>query len=101
MKGNISIGDFIRQVKDEIREARDKTLDPLFKLEEISLEISFALEAGADSKMKLYVVELGADTKATQTHKVTLKLVPIEEKNSVGLRSTGIRFSVAPQKRKK
>lgn len=29
--------------------------------------------------MKLYVVEVGVDTKATQTHKVTLKLVPIAD----------------------
>ncbi len=97
MKGNISIGDFIRQVKDEIKEARDKTLDPLFKLEEISLEISFALEAGAGSKMKLYVVEVGADTKATQTHKVTLRLVPIAGAD-LGVDTTGgpIRLSVQP-----
>jgi hypothetical protein len=27
MKGNISIGDFVRQVKDEIKEAKDKTLN--------------------------------------------------------------------------
>lgn len=29
--------------------------------------------------MKLYVVEVGADAKATQTYKVTLKLVHIAE----------------------
>ncbi len=98
MKGNISIGDFIRQVKKEIIEARDSTLDPLFKLAEVNLEISFALEADVGSKMKLYVVEVGADAKATQTHKVTLKLVPIADDAYLGGVTSGpVLLTVQPQ----
>jgi len=84
MKGKISIGEFVRQVRDEIQEAQEQTTDPFFDLKEINLEISFALEAGADSKMNLYVVEVGANATATQTHKVSLKLVPIG-KGSIGM----------------
>ncbi|MDP1996490.1 MAG: trypco2 family protein [Gallionella sp.] len=77
MKGNISIGDFIHQVKKELVAALDKPGDPFYELEEVNLEISFALEAGVGTKMNFYVVELGGDTTATQTHKVSLKLVPL------------------------
>lgn len=77
MKGNISIGDFIHQVREELVAALDKSGDPFYELEEVNLEISFALEAGVGTKMKFYVVELGGDTAATQTHKVSLKLVPL------------------------
>jgi hypothetical protein len=97
MKGNISIGDFVRQVRDEIQEAQKNTTDPFFKLAEVNLEISFALEAGAGSKMNLYVVELGADTTATQTHRVSLKLVPLGNKGDIGiglLLNEGVNLSV-------
>ena len=60
MEGKISIGDFIYQVKKELKEAQDKSGDPFYQLEEVNLEISFVLEAKGDSKMNFYVVELGA-----------------------------------------
>lgn len=79
MEGKISIGDFIYQVKKELKEAQDKSGDPFYQLEEVNLEISFVLEAKGDSKMNFYVVELGGGATATQTHKVSLKLVPLNK----------------------
>lgn len=79
MKGNISIGDFIHKVKDELVQAQNESAEPFYELHEVILEVSFALEAIGKGKMNLYVVELGGETKASQTHKVTLKLKPFGE----------------------
>jgi len=77
MKGNISIGDFIHQVKSELMDAQTATEDPFYRLEDVTLEVSFVLEAAGKAGFNLYVVELGGESKAAQTHKVTLKLRPI------------------------
>jgi hypothetical protein len=82
MKGNISIGDFIHQVKKELKEAQDKSGDAFYELREVNLEISFVLNASAESGLKLYVVDLKGGAKAEQTHKVSLKLVPLPQPGS-------------------
>lgn len=79
MKGNISIGDFIRQVKSELQEAQSQPRDAFFELEDVTLEISFVLDIEGGAKMNLYVVEIGGKSKAAQTHKVTLKFKPFDE----------------------
>jgi Trypsin-co-occurring domain 2 len=78
MKGNISLGDFISQVKTELVEAQDSSGAPFFQLEAVDLEVTFALEAAGGAKAKLVVVELGGDAKASQTHKVTIKFTPVQ-----------------------
>ncbi|TOD89857.1 hypothetical protein CGJ53_23950 [Vibrio parahaemolyticus] len=79
MKGNISIGDFIHQVKNELIEAQNQSGEPFYELHEVDLEISFNLETDGKGKMNLWVVDIEAGAKATQNHKVTLKLKPIGE----------------------
>ena len=79
MKGNISLGDFIQDVKRELIAAQDKSGDPFYELTDVQLEVSFVLDATAKAGGKLLVVELGGETKAQQTHKVTLKLQPLEK----------------------
>jgi NTP-dependent ternary system trypsin peptidase co-occuring protein len=76
MKGHISIGDFIHQVKRELFEAESSERDALFELEDVTLEISFALEVEGKAGFKLYVLDLGANSKAAQSHKVTIKVRP-------------------------
>ena len=77
MKGRISIPDFIHRVKNELVEAQGRPGDPFYELTEVTLEVSFILDASAKAGMDLWVAEIGAETKAQQTHKVTLKLVPL------------------------
>lgn len=77
MKGRISIKDFIQRVKDELVQAQDKSGNAFYELTEVTLEVSFALDASAKAGFDLYVVELGGESKAQQTHKVTLKLTPL------------------------
>ncbi len=77
MKGKISLGDFIKDVKKELIEAQDTSGDPFYELEEVRLEVSFVLDASAKAGGKLLVVELGGETKAQQTHKVSLTLRPL------------------------
>ena len=74
MKGNISIGDFIKDVKKELTQSQKE--NAFFNLKEVNLEITFILDASEDTKGKLFVVEAGETMNASQTHKVTLKLDP-------------------------
>jgi len=79
MKGNISLKDFIRQVSKELREGQSTDPDKaFFELTGVSLEVSFSLDLAAKGSGKFIVVDLGAETKATQVHKVTLQLDPIK-----------------------
>lgn len=75
MKGMISLVDFIKEVKQELRAAVDKE-DPFFEMGDVELEVTFALDATAKAGAKLFVVDIGGETKATQTHKVKVKLHP-------------------------
>ncbi len=77
MKGKTKIGDFIHQVKKELVAAQDASGQPFYELNEVQLEVSFVLEATGEAGFSLYVVEFGGQTKAAQTHKVTLKLKPL------------------------
>ena len=77
MKGNISLKSFISQVSKELRDCQSK--DPenaFFELKGVTLEVSFTLDTSAKGSGKFIVVEVGAETKATQVHKVTLQLDP-------------------------
>ncbi len=74
MKGNISISDFINDVKKELTQSQKE--NAFFNLKEVNLEITFILDASADTKGNLFVVEAGGEMNASQTHKVTLKLDP-------------------------
>ena len=79
MKGNISIGDFINQVKDELIESQKKSDNDFYELKEVNLEISFVLEASGGAKAKLLVAEFGGETTAEQTHRVSLRLEPLKK----------------------
>lgn len=81
MKGMISLVDFIKEVKKELRAAVDED-DPFFEMGDVELEVTFALDASAKAGAKLFVVDIGGETKATQSHKVTVKLHPFLESDS-------------------
>lgn len=89
MKGNISLKDFIEDVKKELLEA-SKSESPFFTMDEVELEVSFALDAQAKAGGKFIVFDIGAETKASQMHKIRLKLTPYvkHEENSSKLRVT-------------
>src|SRR5687768_11811216 len=73
IKGKISLGEFIRDVKKELKEAAAKPgEDSFFALTDVELEASFSLEAEGEVGMKFIVEAKGAAT-ASQVHKVTLK----------------------------
>lgn len=78
MKGKISLVDFIKEVKSELRAAVDND-DPFFEMGDVELEVTFALDISGKAGIKLIVAELGGETKATQTHKIRLKLHPFVE----------------------
>lgn len=79
MKGNISLKDFIQQVRKELVDAQDTTGDPFYELENVELEVSFALDIKGGAKWNLVVVELGTEANAAQLHKVTLSLKPLKK----------------------
>ena len=78
MKGNISLKSFIEEVKKELRESINEE-DPFFVMRDVELEVTFALDAEAKAGAKLFVLDVGGSTKATQTHKVKLTLSPFVE----------------------
>ena len=49
MKGDISLGDFIKKVKRELVTAQDKAGTAFFELKEVELEVSFVLDAKASA----------------------------------------------------
>ena len=61
-------------------------------MEEVELEVTFALDAEAKAGGKFIVVDIGGKTKATQTHKVKIKLTPYVE---------GEEIITSPTKKKK
>lgn len=77
MKGRISISRFIREVESELSAAQATAGRPFFEVTDVTLEVSFALDASAKAGAKLFVIDLGGETKAQQTHKVVLKLKPL------------------------
>lgn len=78
MKGRISLGDFIHEVKRELVEAQDDSDEAFYELQEAQLEASFAVDISAKAGAKLVVLGLGGESRAQQTHKVTLTLAPID-----------------------
>lgn len=83
MKGMISLADFIKEVKADLLSAID-TDTPFFEIGDVELEVAFALDASAKAGAKLFVVDIGGETKATKTHKVKVKLHPfVKDKQPV------------------
>ena len=80
MKGRMSLVSFIEEVKLEL--LQESKTEPFFELDEVTLEVSFVLDATAKAGVKLYVVDVGGETKAQQTHKVSLKLFPLGVPNT-------------------
>ncbi len=78
IKGNISLKDFIEEVKSELKSAVDEET-PFFLMEEVELEVSFMLDAKAQGSAKLVVLDVGGNVQASQVHRVKLKLTPIHD----------------------
>ena len=67
----------LRDVKSELVAAQDRSGDPFLELHEVRLEVSFVLDTTAKAGGKLFVVEVGGETSAQQTHRVSLTLQPL------------------------
>ena len=90
MKGKISLSEFIKDVKEDLKKAVDED-DPFFFLDEVELEVAFVLDAKAKAGGKFIVVDVGGETKASQTHKVKIKLTPFVEGEEIITRPTTIK----------
>jgi hypothetical protein len=77
MHRNISLKEFIEDVRAEILDSIKPVEESVFELEDLELEVSFALEFEAGGKAKFFVVGAEAKASGTQTHKVKLKLRPL------------------------
>lgn len=89
MKGYISLKDFIKSAKKDIVSAID-TKSPFFYMDEVELEVSFFLDAEATVGANLLVVDISGKTKASQCHKVRIKLTPfVNEGENVPTGSQG------------
>ncbi|ATD07276.1 MULTISPECIES: trypco2 family protein [Pseudoalteromonas] len=91
MKGQISLADFISEVKKELVEAvknKKEDDDPFFTLNAVELQTEFGLKAEASGGFKFFV-DLSAKTEANQRHCVTLKFSPIRQSINPSLLSGG------------
>jgi Trypsin-co-occurring domain 2 len=77
VKGHISLGDFIADVKSELQAARSTDDAAFMQLDKIALEVTFALSIEAGAKAKFIVIEAGGRSNGKQTHKVTLTFSPL------------------------
>lgn len=93
MKGNISLGKFIAEVKKELVEAaKNRDSKPFFTLQDVELETAFAVEAAGGTGIR-FIVDLKGEAKASQTHRVKLKFKTIPEGASQNLEKTkGVGF---------
>ncbi len=98
MKGNISLTEFIKEVKDDLRSAVDEN-DPFFIMDAVELEVSFGLDIEAKAGAKFVVFDLSSKAKAQQTHKVKINLTPFVIDN--GERKTTNKTKAAPNTIKK
>ncbi len=82
MEGGLSLSDFIAGVKKELIQAsKNGANEPFFELTEVELEANFVLGLSATAKGGLdFFVKLEGTTSGTQTHRVKIKLKPIERK---------------------
>jgi Trypsin-co-occurring domain 2 len=76
MKGQISLRDFIKEVRAELEQAKAEESDAFFELQEVTLEVAFSLDISGKGAGKFIVVDLSGEAKASQSHKVVLKLQP-------------------------
>ena len=76
MKGRISLRDFIKDVRAELEQAKAEEKDAFFELQEVTLEVAFSLDISGKGAGKFIVVDLSGEAKASQSHKVVLKLQP-------------------------
>ena len=80
MKGRISLKDFIQGVKAELIDAAETSNGPAaFELTEVELEAQFVLDVAAKAEGAFaFFVKVGAETSASQTHKVKIKMRPLK-----------------------
>ena len=72
----ISLNDFVKEVKKEIRQAMD-TNEPMFEVASVQLEVAFELDVGGSVGFNLWVLDCSTSLSGKQVHKVTLDLKPI------------------------
>jgi hypothetical protein len=92
MKGRISLRDFIKEVRAELEQAKAEEKDAFFELQEVTLEVAFSLDVSGKGAGKFIVVDLSGEAKASQSHKVVLKLQPYS-----GDAAPAVRVPVAPR----
>lgn len=80
MKGYISLGSFIHQVREELEAAVRPGEDPFYELRGVELEVTFGIESTGGGKGRLLVVDLEGKVATSQTHRVKLQLKPIPTK---------------------
>lgn len=101
MKGKISLGYFIQEVKKELVDAQDISGKPFYELENVELEVAFTLEVSGKGKVNFVVFDVAGETSGTQIHKVKLsfKPIPLDEGDpSKQKQVQGIEFSTEKKK---
>ncbi len=75
----IGLAEFLQTVRAELLKARDEAKEPILKLEDVELELSFVVTGTAKGGVNFWVVDLGGNYSKQQVHTVRLKLAPLKE----------------------
>ncbi|MEX8519020.1 MAG: trypco2 family protein [Leptothrix sp. (in: b-proteobacteria)] len=82
----IPLKELIRKVKDDLSAAETEGIakgeTPLLSLQEVELEVTFAVQAKSESEVKLVAVNGMGTAELGQTHRVKLRLVPVAPESS-------------------
>ena len=91
----LSLEEFIYQVKRELLEAQERHEgeSAYLELQNVELEVSLAVSKKADGKVNVYVAEIGADISKEQVQKVRLAFNVIDSLPDAALSEKGPKAS--------
>lgn len=87
--GELKLGDFIYQVKDELLRAQKERQgeEGYLELHDVELEVTIGATYGGDGRINIQVLQLGSKLERVYTHKVKLTLGQVS--NPAGPRTSG------------
>ncbi|BDV43993.1 hypothetical protein GURASL_29160 [Geotalea uraniireducens] len=97
MKGGISLKEFIADVKKELIAAQAPHDTAFLELQNVELEVAFTLDTTGEAKARFIVVDVGADIRTSQVHRVKLCFKPLPRQDADYVRKI-IKNAVAGEK---
>jgi hypothetical protein len=82
-KYSLGINDLIQRVKHELLQIDTSNETDIFSIDEILLELNFAVSGDLESGFNIGVVTLGSNISEERVQKVTIKMTPLVTKEQI------------------